>query len=105
MQIEVIYNHGRIEFSDRIRFARQRFKVRMDVPDEEIEVLPVAQPTDDPAEVKQHCGQEFHPDTIEALEQLEAIKQSMLAMPDDQFPEITEDQEARISAFRSRENR
>ena len=105
MQLEAIYNDGRIEFHDRVRFAHQRFKVRIDVPDEEIEAPPIAQPAVEPAEMDKPWKKNLHPDTSAVLERLEGIKQSMLAMRDDQFPELTEEQEERIRAFRIREGR
>lgn len=51
MQIEAIYDHGRLELPKHIRLRQQRFKVRLDIPESELimqqgnskeTVLPVA---------------------------------------------------------------
>lgn len=36
MQIEAIYDHGRITLPEHIRLRHQRFKVRLDIPDHEV---------------------------------------------------------------------
>lgn len=36
MQIEAVYNYGKLEFSEPIKFTRDRFKVVVDLPDEAI---------------------------------------------------------------------
>ena len=36
MQIEAIYNSGKLEFSEPIKFTQNRFKVVVDLPDEAI---------------------------------------------------------------------
>lgn len=108
MQIDVIYNNGRIEWPDRIRFIHQRFKVRIDVPNEEIEVLPPPIKTimaTTETETIRNAHVDLHPDTLAVIARLEAIKESMLAIPDDHFQKLPEKQEEMICAFRSREDR
>ncbi len=38
MEIEAIYDHGRLELPEGIRLRHQRFKVRLEIPNEELAV-------------------------------------------------------------------
>ncbi len=51
MQIEAIYDHGRLEFQSAVTLKQQRFHVRVEIPDQEIAgPLPPALPTYDLAD-------------------------------------------------------
>ncbi|MCC7279929.1 MAG: hypothetical protein IT487_16650 [Chromatiaceae bacterium] len=51
MQIEAIYDQGRLEFQSTVTLKHQRFRVRVEIPDQEIaSPIPLALPTYDPAD-------------------------------------------------------
>lgn len=51
MHIEAIYDQGRLEFQHSITLKRQRFRVRVEIPDQEIaDPMPPAVPTYDLAD-------------------------------------------------------
>jgi predicted DNA-binding antitoxin AbrB/MazE fold protein len=103
MQIEVIWENGVLR--PKKPLALRRSEVTIEVPDEEIQVSSPTEPEKEALETEKFEKHNLHPETIAALESLEDIKQSMLAIPDDKFPELTEEQEERIRAFTGREDR
>lgn len=61
MQIEAIYDQGRLEFQTSVKLKHQRFRVRVEIPDQEIaEPAPQAPPVYDlaefPAEVRERVA-------------------------------------------------
>lgn len=66
MQIEAIYDQGRLEFQHSITLKHQRFRVRVEIPDQEIaDPLPPAVPTYDLAD--------FPPEIREKVKRMAAI--------------------------------
>ena len=101
MQIEAIYNHGRLELPGQIRFAHQRFTVRIDVPDDIIVTHEVSQS-------EGHARTSYTlPPEVAALSQamadrLERIRNAPLP-PDEQLPPLTQKQYNRMDAFAFRD--
>jgi hypothetical protein len=93
MKLEAIYDNGRLEFIHPIHFVRDRLKVVVEVPDQE-----VVKPQDKaPAASLGRYAQ-----ALQA--RLDAIRDAPLP-PEDELPEFTEKQRSRIEAFAWRENR
>jgi hypothetical protein len=44
MQVEAIYDHGKIEFIKPLKFKHEKIKVTLDIPDNEIEQLQLFEP-------------------------------------------------------------
>lgn len=94
MQFEAVYKQGRLEFIQPVRFVHKQFKVRVEVP--EHEVIRAEQ-----------GGADTSPTGFadEWLARLEAIKQEVLQIPEDDLPELTEKQDQYMRAFSLREER
>ena len=93
MKLEAIYDKGRLEFIHPIHFVRDRLKVIVEVPDQE-----VVKPQDKaPAASLGHYAQAL-------LTRLDAIRNAPLP-PDNELPEFTEKQRNRVEAFALREDR
>lgn len=100
MQVEAIYDNGRIELSSTLRFAHNRFRVIVEVPESEIIVGPIV----DEARLKPDY---VLPPEVQALanqmsERLDRIRNAALPH-DDQLSELTPKQLERIDAFAFRE--
>jgi hypothetical protein len=96
MQIEAIDDQGRLEFQSSITLKHQRFRVRVERPDQEIaDLLPTAVPTDDLAD--------FSPEIREKAKRMAAVaeeaRRSSLPPTD---PEETEDERQRWAAVELR---
>lgn len=78
MEIEAIYEKGRLTFSRPIRFVSDRFKVRVQVPDGEI--IGVQEPAE-PAGAMEP-GDDW-------LARLAVIRENNMKIPEDQLPEVT----------------
>jgi len=101
MQIEAIYDHGRIELPRQIRFAHQRFAVRIEVPDAVIVASEV------PLSEGHAQANYTLPPEVEVLSQamadrLERIRNAPLPS-EDQLPPLTQKQLNRIEAFALRD--
>jgi hypothetical protein len=90
MLAEAYYNNGRIEFTQKLHFKHSRFKLSVEVPDEEII-------NENPADVPQ----EVLVQAQAMLAKLDAIRNAPLR-PDNQDDELTERQRERIEAFELR---
>ncbi len=91
MQVEAIYNQGRIEFVQPLRLKHDHVRLVVTVPDEEIE--PEANTYNLPPEVLARAQA--------MLEKYEAIRNAPLS-PDEELPEISAKQLERIAAFELR---
>ena len=91
MKFEAVYDRGRLEFSEPVKFKSDRVRIKVDVPDSEI----VHHPD------KDHLPQELREQAEDMLASLEAIRNAPFP-PDDQLPEVTLRQLERIEAFELR---
>lgn len=95
MQIEAMYDHGRLEFTRPLQLRHERLRLVVEVPDEEL-VTPAPPAYNLPLEVLA---------LAQAMrDKLDAIRNAPLP-PDDELPELTEKQRERIEAFDLREDR
>lgn len=95
MQVEVLYDHGRLEFTRPLQLRHERLRLLVEVPDEEL-VTPMSTTHNLPPEVLAHAQV--------MRNKLDAIRNAPLP-PDDKLPELTEKQLERIGAFELREDR
>ena len=95
MQVEALYDHGRLEFTQPLQLRHERLRLVVEIPDEEL--VTSTPPTYDlPREVLARA---------QAMrDRLDAIRNAPLP-PDDELPELTEKQRERIAAFALREDR
>lgn len=93
MQVEAIYDHGKIEFVSPLKLKHERVRLVVTVPDDEIEIAHQQAVSDD---VLQRARS--------MRERLDAIQDAPLP-PDDTLPDLTQKQLDRIEAFELREDR
>ena len=91
MQVEAIYNQGRIELVHPLHLKRDHVRLIVTVPDEEL--APQANPYSLPPEVLQRAA--------EMRNRLDAVRHAPLP-PDEELPQITTKQLDRIAAFELR---
>ena len=93
MQLNAIYDHGRLEFPSPIRFAHDRFAVRVDIPEREVI-------TSAPTAASEPLGA-----YAQALaDRLDAVRQRPL--PDTaSLPPLSDETDERIDAWAAREDR
>ena len=91
MKLEAIYDKGWLEFVQPIHFVRDRLRILVEVPDQE-----VVKPQDKAAASMGRYAQ-----ALQA--RLDAIRNEPLP-PDDKLPEFTEKQRSRIEAFASKKS-
>ena len=91
MQVEAIYNQGRIELLQPLRLKHDHIRLVVTVPDDEIE--PQANPHNLPDEVLLRAA--------EMRARLDAARHAPLP-PDEELPEITSKQLERMAAFELR---
>lgn len=94
MQIEAIYDQGRLEFAYPLMFKHQRTRLLVEVADDEIVNSPNTY--DLPTEVISAA--------VQMRSRLDATRLAMLR-PDAELPELTPKQLDRIEAFALREDR
>ena len=95
MQVEALYDHGRLEFTRPLQLRHERLRLVVEIPDEEL-VTPTPPAYNLPPEVLA---------LAQAMrDKLDAIRDAPLP-PDDELPELTEKQLERIEAFALREDR
>lgn len=94
MRLEAIYDNGRLRFLSPVRFARARFRVEVEVPEQEL-LEPIA-PETAPDELDDYAR--------DLLAQLDAIRDAPLP-PDADLPPLSEKQIERHEAFALREDR
>ncbi len=92
MQVEAIYDHGKLEFSRPSRLRHQRIKVVVEVPDMEI---------DDSSYLPTPEAQKI---ADEIDKQIDAALNAPLPINED-LPALTEKEKSRIAAFALREDR
>lgn len=94
MQIDAIYDHGRLELLIPVRLKPERLRVRVEIPDEAIDDLDE--------------GFQLSPEVIAQAsgrrEGLNAIRDAM-PPPDHELPELSDKQAQRFEAFAQREDR
>jgi len=93
MQLEAIYDHGKLHFISPVHLRHERIKVVVDVPDEE---------------VKETTPYDLPPEVTKMAEEMERKTDEILNAPfspDEELPELTEKQLDRIVAFELREDR
>jgi hypothetical protein len=88
MQVEAIYDDGRLEFIHPLQLKHAKLRLMVTVPDEEI--VSTDNPYNQPAEVLERAKA--------MLERMEAIRNAPLPL-DDEIQELTEKQLERIEAF------
>jgi len=102
MQIEAIYENGKLEFSQPIQLKHSRVRLVVEIPDEEI----ATSKTD--AVRKEMASYVLPPEAQALAEQMEVeldrIRNASLP-PDDELPALSEKQKSRIAAFALREDR
>lgn len=91
MQVEAIYNSGKLEFVQPLQLRHQRFRVVVTVPDHEIDLAEPqnASPRSLPADLVERAKA--------SLARLEALKNAPLPVAE-ALPELTEKQLDRIEA-------
>lgn len=96
MQVEALYDHGRLEFTHPLQLRHKRLRLIVEVPDEELV---------DPTPVTYN---NLLPEVLARAQamrdKLDAIRNAPLP-PDDELPELTAKQRERIEAFTLREDR
>lgn len=89
MQVEAVYDHGRIELTRSLRLRHPRVRVIIDIPDDEILGLgPVADP--------------LPPEVLALAEEMRARLDSVRNAPippEDELPAVTEKSRTRLAAF------
>ena len=108
MQIEALYQQGRVEFLKPIQLKRDRFKMIVELPDDEvmepppgIDAVPSGA-TLAPSALDRLLGE--YPDDP-WLRRMKAIEAEVLAMPEEHLPALTPKQQAYLEAFALREDR
>jgi hypothetical protein len=91
VQVEAIYNKGRIELVQPLRLRHDQVRLLVTVPDEEVDQT--GNPYNLSADVLQKAE--------EMLQRMDAVLRAPLP-PDDELPEITPKQLERIEAFELR---
>ncbi len=96
MEIEAIYNRGKLELISPVKLKSERLRVKVEVPDEEIEGSSTSgnEPPDLPEELRKQAR--------EILDRLAEIRNFPLP-PEDEIPELSPKQEERVRAFALRE--
>ncbi len=93
MQVDAIYDHGKLELAQPLKLKHQRIKVTVEIPDTEIE--------------KNETPYHLPPEVVEMAKKMEQETDEILNAPlppDDELPELTEKQLDRIEAFALRED-
>jgi hypothetical protein len=90
MQLNAIYDHGRLEFPSPIRFAHERFAVRVDIPEREVVTTAPSEPLGVYAQA--------------LADRLDAVRRRPL--PDTaSLPALSDETDERIDAWAAREDR
>lgn len=96
MQIEAIYDQGKLEFISPVKLRSGRIRVKVEIPDEEVQTDPpsVAESFELPEDLKLQAK--------EMLDRFAEIRNAPLP-PESELPELTSKQEDRMHAFAFRE--
>lgn len=121
MQVEAIYDQGRLEFTHPLKLKHHRIRLIVDIADDEI--VDPANPYELEPEILVAAAQmrsrldaiRLTPNSLESLISqnptdawLQQMKSTLIAVqlkPDDEIPELTQKQLDRIEAFSHREDR
>ena len=98
MQVEAIYDNGKLKFTQPINLARKRFKIKVDIPDKEVIVTDNARPIRSSLDLLL-VEQPDNP----WLVRLKEIEERILSLPEDELPELTLKQQQYAEAFLMRE--
>lgn len=93
MQLEALYDNGSLKFLQPVSFLRQRFTVKVEIPEQEIAPNSNIDHASDLSESAQAW-----------LKQLDSITQRILTMPEDELPELTAKQIQYMDAFQLHED-
>ena len=99
MQIEAIYDNGRIELPPSLRLASKRFSVRIEIPESEIIGEPDSR--EDGPKPNYVLPPEVHVLAKEMSDRLDRIRNAPPSEED--LPDLTQKQRERIKAFEFRE--
>ncbi len=94
MELEAVYEGGKLEFSRPVKFKRNRVHMMVNVPDEAIE--DAGSPYDLPEEVVEEADR--------TRSRLDAIRNAPLP-PDDELPPVSDKSMERMREFALREDR
>ncbi len=96
MEIEAIYDRGKLEFPSYVQLRAQRFRVKVEIPDEAIDTSTDSLP--------EYSLADFPEAVQKEVSRMREIRESVMAkpMPPD-LPEETEKQKDRREAFELRE--
>ncbi|MGM0540662.1 MAG: hypothetical protein ACQERT_15850 [Thermodesulfobacteriota bacterium] len=101
MQIDAIYDRGRLEFMSPVKLRSGRIRVRVEIPDQE--VLPQSEvQSEEEKDVEYTVPLRVKDKAREIKARLDQIRNAPLP-EDDQLPELTEKQMERIEAFALRD--
>lgn len=101
MEIEAIYNKGKLEFLQPVRLVRDKLKVRVVVPDEEL--VSSAKSAPESSSTKEYSVPDYVRQESEKLRsRLEKIRNAPLP-PDEQLSTLSAKQQERIEAFALRD--
>ncbi len=100
MQVEAIYNKGRLEFTQPVRFVRDQFKVTLEVPDDQIVI---ENNTESIQSSLDHLLAECSDNPW--LRRMKAIEKRILSLPENELPDLTPKQLRNIEAFSLKEDR
>ncbi len=112
MQIQATYEDGRLEFDRPVQFTRRRFRVRVEVPDQELVDpkgdIPIAA-TSDPEPATQAemaaSGESLPAEASRWLSRLEAFRAEAIADQRGAPGTLSDEQLERLDAFEMREDR
>jgi hypothetical protein len=93
MQVEAIYDHGKLEFTQPIQLKHERVKVIVDVPDIEIK--------------KKQETYNLPPEVVKMAKKIEQDRDAVLDAPfppDGELPKLTAKKPGRIEAFALRDD-
>lgn len=93
MEVEAIYDRGKLEFVTPLKLKHDRVRLVITVPDDEVEVFH-----------HQFVSEDVVQRARAMREQLDAVRNAPLP-PDDQLPDLTQKRLDRIKAFGLREDR
>jgi hypothetical protein len=93
MEVEAIYDRGKLEFVKPLKLKHDRVRLVISVPDDEIEAV-----------LRPVVSEDVVQRARAMREQLDAIRNAPLP-PDDQLPDLTQKKLDRIKAFGLREDR
>lgn len=108
MRIEAQYQQGWVEFLEPVRLKHDRFRMIIELPDEEI-IAPesIMDPIrSDPPMTPTALDRLLQEDPDDPwLKCMKAIEADVLAIPDEQLPNLTPKQQQYLAAFALREDR